>query len=182
MNLVQAMKVLELVKDIMDIMALLAKFNSKQRLTVLGAVCALMIGLNQYPQSPQAAPGPADKQEDLLAMFVAAGGILPNGYNPAAIVRDPFAMPAQFQPQSPQTAPITGAGRSQQDGNVRVTLPEVQGIVGAGAAKVAILAVGPDSRSYRTGEKAGAYVITAISNNSVTLRGPEGTVVVPLGR
>lgn len=176
------MKVLELVKDIMDIMALLAKFTSKQRLTVLGTVGVLMIGLNQYPQPPQAAPGPVGQQEDVMPISVAAEGTLPNGYNPAAVVRDPFAMPAQFQQQSPNAVPITGVGRSQQADKVRDVLPAVQGIVSAGNVKVAIIAVGSDSQSYRIGDRVGSYVIASISTSSVTLKGPEGTVVVPMGR
>lgn len=176
------MKVLELVNDIMDIMALLAQITSKQRLTVLGTVSALMIGLNQYPQPPQAAPGPVVKQEDLMPMSASAGGVLPNGHNPAAVVRDPFAMPVEFQQQPVNPATIAGAGRGQQADKVRDMLPVVQGIVSAGAAKVAIMAVGSDSRSYRIGERVGSYVIMDISNSSVTLKGPEGTILVPMGR
>lgn len=182
MNLVKSMKALELVKDIMDIVSLLTKFTAKQRLTILGAVSALMIGLNQYPQPPQAAPGPVGKQEALMPMSASAGGVLPNGHNPAAIVRDPFAMPIEFQQQAVNPVPAAGAGRGQQADKVRDMLPVVQGIVSAGAAKVAIIAVGADSRSYRIGEQAGSYAITDISNSSVTLKGPEGTILVPMGR
>lgn len=167
----------------MDIMALLAKSSTKQRLTILGAVSALMIGLNQYPDPPQAAPGPAGNQEEVMS--APGDGVLPNGYNPNAVIRDPFAVPIQFQQQQqPVSAAPAGAGQGPQSpaGKTRGPLPVVQGIVGAGDAKVAILADGADSRSYRTGERIGAYVITAISNSSVTLRGPEGIVVVPMGR
>lgn len=172
------MKVLRLVKDIMDIMSLSAKFTSKQRLTVLGAISALMIGLNQYPDPPQAAPGPVGKQEEVMSV---ADGVLPQGYNPNAVIRDPFAIPIQYQ-QQPNVAIPAGVGRDQQTGKTREALPVVQGIVGAGTAKAAILSTGSESRSYRVNERVGSYVITAISNNSVTLQGPEGTVVVPMGR
>lgn len=175
------MKVLELVKDIMDSMALLAQFTSKQRLTVLGAISALMIGLNQYPQPPQAAPAPVGQQAELTPVSASAERVLPNGYNPAAAVRDPFAMPAQYQ-QPINAAPVAGVGRGQQADKVREVLPKVQGIVGAGATKVAIIAVGADSSSYRINQRVGSYVITAITNNSVTLQGPEGISVVSMGR
>lgn len=172
------MKVLRLVKDIMDIVSLSAKFTSKQSLTVVGAISALVIGLNQYPDPPQAAPGPVGKQEEVMSV---ADGVLPQGYNPNAVIRDPFAMPSQFQQQTTNAIPAN-VGRNQQAGKAREALPVVQGIVSAGTAKAAILAVGSDSRSYKIGERAGSYVITAIASSSVTLQGPEDTVVVPIGR
>jgi len=90
-------------------------------------------------------------------------------------------MPAQFQPLQAGDVQV-GGNRDQQPAKAAVSKPVVHGIVRSGATKIAILSTGAESRSYRMSEKVGSYVITAISDSSVTLQGPDGSVVVLLGR
>jgi hypothetical protein len=153
--------------------------DSKKYLTIMGAVGALVIGLTQYPDSPQAAvPQPAAREESPAVPFT---GGMPKGYSPNAVVRDPFAVPAQFQPQLQPPASL-GVVRDRQAEKFKEPTPVVTGIVGSGSQRAAIIQSGSDSRSYRVNERAGAYVITAISAASVTFMGPEGSIVAPLGR
>ena len=161
----------------MDILAYLDSFTPKQRLTVLSALGAMVISLNVYSPQGAVAPNLTEKQEDIVAVQ----GTLPKGYSPNAVIRDPFAIPAQYAPQ-PAAPAVSSVGRDRMPEKAKAPLPVVQGIISAGSAKAAILAVGSDSRTYRVHEQVGSYVITSISNHSVTLQGPDGSIVLALGR
>ena len=146
-----------------------------QQIVVLGAAGVLLFGLYQSPEPSRAASQTVTQEEP-------AQRLLPQGYNPDAVIRDPFAVPVQFR-QLPAGQVPSGVKTGDKTGvRAQAAPPVLQGIVSAGSAKSAILSVGGDSRSYRVRERAGAYLLVEITDTSVTLQGPEGTIRVPLGR
>ena len=110
--------------------------------------------------------------------------VLPNGAAKAAMpTRDIFAPPAEIA----ALLPPTGNGAPRNGGVGPVTAggpaPVLTGVIeGSAGRRVAILRQGNISRSYRVGESAGAYRITAIAVRSVTLQGPGGTRVLTMGQ
>ena len=110
--------------------------------------------------------------------------VLPNGAAKAALpTRDIFSPPAEFA----ALLPPTGNGAPRNGGVGPVTAggpaPVLTGVIeGSAGRRVAILRQGNISRSYRVGESAGAYRITAIGVRSVTLQGPGGTRVLTMGQ
>ena len=110
--------------------------------------------------------------------------VLPNGAAKAALpTRDIFSPPAEIA----ALLPPTGNGVPRNGGAGPVTAagpaPVLTGVIeGSAGRRVAILRQGNISRSYRVGESAGAYRITAIGVRSVTLQGPGGTRVLTMGQ
>ena len=129
------------------------------------------------PTASSAAPG-------ATAPAKSSTPVLPNGAAKAALpTRDIFAPPAEFA----ALLPPTGNGAPRNGGVGPVTAggpaPVLTGVIeGSAGRRVAILRQGNISRSYRVGESAGAYRITAIGVRSVTLQGPGGTRVLTMGQ
>lgn len=107
--------------------------------------------------------------------------ILPLGANVAGqVIRDIFAPPAEYArliPQEPRPGSL-GGGPAISGGPA----PVLTGIIMGNGNRVAILRQGAISRSYRVGETAGAYRISSISADSVSLVGPTGTIVLKMGQ
>ena len=148
----------------------------------LSLATLLLFGIE--PHMPATLPppvSPAPQAAVTPAQTPAAA--LPNGAAKAALpTRDIFSPPAEFATLLPPTgngAVRGGTGLVAPTGPV----PVLTGVIeGSGGRRVAILRQGNISRSYRVGESAGAYRITAIGPRSVTLAGPGGTQVLTMGQ
>jgi hypothetical protein len=147
----------------------------------LSLATLLLFGLE--PPIPAVLPpvGPAPQATAPTAK--AAAPVLPDGAAKVGLpTRDIFSPPAEFATLLPPTgngAVRGGTGLVAPTGPV----PVLTGVIeGSGGRRVAILRQGNISRSYRVGESAGAYRITAIGPRSVTLAGPGGTQVLTMGQ
>ena len=151
---------------------------------LLGVAVLLATLLFSGPNVPAPAVLPPQPPASPAAPAKASTPVLPNGAAKAALpTRDIFAPPAEFA----ALLPPTGNGASRNGGGGSVTAggptPVLTGVIeGSAGRRVAILRQGNISRSYRVGESAGAYRITAIGVRSVTLQGPGGTRVLTMGQ
>ncbi|NMC31966.1 MAG: hypothetical protein GYA36_05825 [Veillonellaceae bacterium] len=134
------------------------------------------------PPMPAALP-PVGPAPQATAPAAKAAPLLPAGAAKVALpTRDIFSPPVEFAAMLPPagngavhgvTGPVAPLGPA----------PVLTGVIeGSGGRRVAILRQGNISRSYRVGESAGAYRITAIGPRSVTLAGPGGTRVLTMGQ
>lgn len=148
----------------------------------LSLATLLLFGLE--PHMPVALPppvGPAPQPPTAAAKPSAP--VLPNGAAKAAApTRDIFSPPAEFAALLPPTGNATVRGGTGPVAPMGPA-PLLTGVIeGSAGRRVAILRQGNISRSYRVGEAAGAYRITAIGPRSVTLAGPGGTRVLTMGQ
>ncbi len=109
------------------------------------------------------------------------------GYAQGETMRDPFALPPELQQATPAMPRSLGSGGGSSGYTAPVhesspMLPQLNGVVSAGATRMAVLQYGAESRSYRVHERIGPYELTAVSDNSVTLLGPSGKIVLAVGR
>ena len=160
----------------------------KKRLLIIvlfgvAAVGAVFLFTDQAVSPPVADPPPAPAAS-LPAPNTAINNktpVLPQGAQVAGQpVRDIFAPPAEYarmMPQEPKPG-VANGGRNLSAGPT----PVLTGIIAGDSSRVAILRQGTISRSHRVGEMAGEYRVAAISENSVTLAGPGGTVVLKMGQ
>ncbi len=118
------------------------------------------------------------------------------------VLRDPFAAPGEGRANgaaaaaenpairgavSPPGGAVDETGKPMTAGLKGVSagrpvLPVLQGIAGSSGQWAAVLQIGVESRSYRLGERAGPYEVMAITRDSVTLSGPDGTTVLAMER
>lgn len=151
---------------------------------LLGVAVLLATLLFSGPNVPAPAVLPPQPPASPAAPAKASTPVLPNGAAKAALpTRDIFSPPAEFA----VLLPPTGNGAPRNGGVGPVTAggpaPVLTGVIeGSAGRRVAILRQGNISRSYRVGESAGAYRITAIGVRSVTLQGPGGTRVLTMGQ
>mgnify|MGYP003586244361 CR=1 FL=1 len=171
----------------MEFVGFLNRFTPRQRISailVFGAVMAAALYYNDAPEvavAPplpvkQTAPGPVQAQ-------------LPQGVPTGQVVRDPFAVPAEFAPAkllvnpngtgmapfptgSGIPAPVSGGGAGAS------SLPVLTGIVGGEGRWAAIIQSGGTSRSYQQGDTVGSYQVVAITATSATISGPGGSAVL----
>ncbi|MHC1759586.1 MAG: hypothetical protein AB9917_08765 [Negativicutes bacterium] len=158
--------------------------DKKKRLLILvlfgvAAVAALLLWM---PEPRVTAPAVVPPMLASPATGAKASApTLPQGADTAGLViRDIFSPPAEFSPQVTIPA-FTGPLRNGGSFDAGMT-PVLTGVIEGSDRRVAILRQGAVSRSYRIGESAGAYRITAISARSVTLSGPGGTTVLTMGQ
>lgn len=111
--------------------------------------------------------------------------VLPQGGAVAGQVRrDIFSPPAEYArllPQPPSPA-APGSGPARFTNAAAGAIPVLTGIISGDSTRVAILRQGAISRSYRSGESAGAYRVSWIGPESVSLAGPSGTLVLKMGQ
>ena len=138
------------------------------------------------------APVAVHKEKPIETGVVSAVNPVPSARDRKPL-RDPFAAPPEFRPtavdvtEKPISPGLTRAyGVAAAGSGVAATghpvLPVLHGIAGSGGQWAAVLQVGAESRSCRLGERAGPYEVTAITRDSVTLSGPDGTVVLAMER
>ena len=148
----------------------------------LSLATLLLFGIE--PHMPAALPPPVSPVTQATAPAAkAAAPLLPNGAAKAmAPTRDIFSPPVEFAALLPPTGngPVRGVtGPVAPMGPAPILTGVIEGSAGR---RVAILRQGNISRSYRVGESAGAYRITAIGPRSVTVTGPGGTRVLTMGQ
>ena len=166
----------------MNIAAFINKFTPKQRLTAMVVFGVVLVGLFYYNDSPEVAVAPSPVKQGIP---VASGAQpkIPQGYEPGQIVRDPFAKPKEFEPANPH---IPASGAPSDPGTAgRIgagAIPTVNGIVGGDGRWMAIIQYGTESRSYKVKDYVGAYQVTAITADTVTVWGPSGRSVLMVGK
>ncbi|MDR3559850.1 MAG: hypothetical protein P4N59_00220 [Negativicutes bacterium] len=160
------------------------KRKGQSRRSLLTVLTALVLASGMYYNMPHVSLAPADSPPP------ADNGAFPakssfTQYQPDLPARDPFAIPAEFLPKAAVDTTNWSAPATPTAPVIirpKEVPPVLTGVIVAGNSKSAILQYGADSRSYQKGDFVGPYQISAINQNSVTLRGPNGTIVVSIGR
>ena len=166
----------------MDFRAFLAQFTTKQRLAALVAIGAIIAGAAYYVTLPQTAVAPPPGTTAPGSVTVKP--VMPKGYQPGVALRDPFALPETQQPVSAAqpTGAIAPASSPQPGNKAQAARPVLTGVVAGGSAKAAIIRYGGESRSYQVNEFIGPYQLLAVYEDSVTLWGPDGKLVLTVGK
>lgn len=158
---------------------LLAVFSSRRRLFAVLLAAAALAGSLYYRGASDLVLTPAGVSLPASLSVIPGKPVMPKGYQPELAVRDPFAVPAEFQPKAVASAPPLAGDRQLRQKEI---MPVLTGVIMAGNVGSAIIQYGADSRSYRRGEFVGPYQIVAINSHSVALQGPEGRIALSLGR
>lgn len=114
--------------------------------------------------------------------------VMPSRYPVHAVVRDPFAVPPEFQPAA--VAAALPSAKNYSSVQASAVLPsatpesslELTGTVSGGGQQVAIIKRDGVSRSYLIKEYIGIYQLVTIGEGTATLRGPQGEKVLTLER
>jgi hypothetical protein len=159
--------------------AIFAALSSRRWLIVIMLVAAVLAGTLYYRGVPDMALVPAGAPLPAAGPVPPGKPVMPKGYQPELAVRDPFAVPREFQPKSIAALPAPAGDRQIRQKEI---LPVLNGVIMAGNIGSAIIQYGADSRSYRRGDFVGPYQIVAINSQSVTLQGPEGRLALSVGR
>ena len=111
------------------------------------------------------------------------------GYPPNPVMRDPFAVPKEFQPVAPVPAAQLPARNYASVPNSVAPPPampeislELVGVVSGGGQKVAIIKNANNSCSYQIKDYIGPYQLLSVGESSATLWGPQGKKVLTLER
>ncbi len=172
--------------------ALIANVTLRQRLAIILLFCMLVLGIGYYFFRETGA-GPVANLPNSQAVVdnISVKPAMPKGYQPEFAVRDPFLAPPEYrQPDnganknilSAENTPSTVKAKphsSSKQPNARLSL---DGVVGGGNARVAIIRYGGNSRSYQIGDFIGPYRLTAVDEDSATLWGPDDKLVLIVGR
>lgn len=168
----------------MELPLLFRRIKRKHLVAVLLISSGVLFGVIYYDATPETVYAPAVVESNPSATSTPSPGRMPIGFEPGRTQRDPFALPSQFaslQPAVEQALPT--AVRSVPAGKAAtVKLPVLVGVVGAGEQWAAIIRLGDESRSYQLHEYAGSYQVVAITDDSATVTGPAGAVVLRVGR
>jgi hypothetical protein len=172
------------------------RIDSKNLAVVVIAALLLagttILYLNTF--SPAAAPPSLQPAHPLQITGLPAKPTVLKGYAQEATMRDPFALPLELQQTAIPRGPAPGAGglgsggaggyvaSARESAPLLPTLPKLSGVVSTGNFRMAVLQYGTESRSYRVNEHIGPYELIAVSDDSVTLSGPEGKIVLTVGR
>lgn len=159
--------------------AILDAFSSRRWLLIIMVVAAVFAGVLYYRGVPDMSLTPAGVPLLATGSVLPGKPVMPKGYQPELAVRDPFAVPQEFQPKSLSPVPVATVDRQLRQKEI---LPVLNGVIMAGNIGSAIIQYGADSRSYRRGDFVGPYQIVAINSQSVTLQGPEGRLALSMGR
>ena len=166
---------------------LLRLWEAKSGVILMYAVTMLVFGLvlSQFPVSPQAAQGNKGKNATVSSD---AGGVMPLGYVEAARpIRDPFAVPEEFQPNGQlhandikektvvKSEPSNVASRQP-----RSKVPELIGVIRGNERQAVILKFGEESRTCQIGQQIGGFTVLSVEASAVVLNGPTGNISVHL--
>ena len=170
----------------MELPLYFSRITRKQLLAAMVVCCAVLLVFIYYDDQPEIVHAPAVIADNPPARSAPAQGRMPIGFEPGKVLRDPFAVPQQLAPiQEPAVgeAELPTAVRSMPSAKrTAAAKPVLTGVVGAGGKWAAIIRLGDASRSYQLGEYAGSYQIVAITGDSVTVVGPQGSTVLTVGR
>lgn len=109
---------------------------------------------------------------------------MPQGYQPQAVLHDPFTLPPTASAVQPVSPEATAAGKVKPAKTTKTASKPgliLTGIVVSGNNRVAIIQNGKESRSYQIGELVGSYQLRRIDDKSVLLAGPSGELVLFVG-
>lgn len=167
--------------------------------TVLLAITAAIAGavaLGYYASMPKAVKLPPVPAAPVSVKNLPAqtNQQLANQLNMA--IHDPFAVPSGFQlADSTALLPASAAGnrggfsgeRPGMSGFAaspasREAPPVLTGIAGNGRQRIALVRYGGKTQPYAINESIGSYKLVAVSENSATVSGPEGNLILVLGR
>lgn len=170
----------------MEIPLYFRRITRQQFLAAMVVCCAVLLVFIYYDDQPETVHAPAAIADNPPARSTPVQGRMPIGFESGKVLRDPFAVPKQFAP-IPEPAAVEAAlptaVRSMSAAKpTAVAKPVLTGIVGADGNWAAIIQLSDDSRSYQLGEYAGSYQIIAITGDSVTVVGPQGSTVLTVGR
>lgn len=168
----------------MEILLYFRRITRKQLIAAMVVCCLVLLVFIYYDDQPETVHAPAAIAEIAPARNTPVQGRMPIGFEPGKVLRDPFAVPKQFAPiQEPAVeAALPTAVRSKPSAKrTAIAKPALTGVVGADGKWAAIIRFGDDSRSYQLGEYAGSYRIVAITGDSVTVVGPEGSLLLTVG-
>jgi len=170
----------------MEILLYFRRITRQQLIAASVICCAVLLVFIYYDDQPETVHAPAAIVENPPARNLPAQGRMPVGFEPGKVLRDPFAVPKQFaliQEPAAVEAALPVAVRSKPSAKrTAVAKPALAGVVGADGKWAAIIRFGDESRSYQLGEYAGSYRIAAITGDSVTVIGPEGSLLLTVGR
>ena len=168
----------------MSVMTVLARFSPLQRIAAMLTVSGILLGALLYGGQPEVAVAPPATQ---LPGSPAAQTQpqLPKGYVPGQVLRDPFAVPPEYQKSKQPLLP--GRDATEKTGIVpsgqgaKAAPPVLMGVVGSEGTWRAIIHYAGESRSYAVNEYAGSYLIQTITLDSVTLHGGGSPLVLTVG-
>ena len=130
-----------------------------------------------------------DARPPSLSSSTMSRPVMPSRYPVHAVVRDPFAVPPEFQPVAVVAAASPSAQNYpsvQKSAAISPATPEslleLVGTVSGGRQQVAIIKKDGVSRSYLIKEYVGSYQLVTIGEGTATLRGPQGEKVLTLER
>ena len=157
------------------------------RLLISGCLLVVVLGYFLWSPGLAAISGsvPDNAQNRVISHEVAQPVM---DYSVPPVMRDPFAVPKEFQPVA--SVPASPSARnntsvlstvSSQTAMPEITV-ELVGIVTGGGQRVAIIKKAGASRSYQIKEYIGPYQLLAIGESSVTLWGTQGEKVLTLER
>lgn len=102
---------------------------------------------------------------------------------PAANVKNPFQVPPQYKVRKETTsAAPAGTTPSGPVPKPVGAIPALSGIIASGSTKMAILELGGNSDTVGVGGTLGGYTVASITDTQVVLSGPDGPLVVNIGR
>lgn len=97
------------------------------------------------------------------------GPVMPKGYAPGAVIRDPFALPQENSVVSSVVSPSPKT--AHKSASPTHMLPVLTGIVGTNDHWVAIIKYGGISRSYQIGDVIGPYQLVSVTAAGATVSG-----------
>lgn len=158
----------------------LAWLKENKRLAALfGTALCLLLALQfkgDFAAPPQAATmtlGQDKPPED------AALG-LHKEYKPAAKLNDPFKLRSvrQEEKTAPPSAAVEMKKTGAADKKAAPVLPVLRGVAGGNGRQVAIIELGVESKVLQPGEMIGAYELLELKGDSVSLKGPQGLLIL----
>lgn len=169
---------------------LLVNMEPRQRILGVAVVATLIVAAVNFFLTP----GTSVKGEQVTQALpvknkMPSQPVMPQGYRAEAVVKDPFAIPGEYQKKDDQAvSSMNAAANYLQDkpqfggSNDSKPLPSLTGIVGGAAKQLAIIEYKTESRAYQVNDVIGPYLVSAIDEHSVVLAGPSGKLTLTLGR
>lgn len=169
----------------------MARFNLRQHSARLLIICCLLVAaLGYFFWSPGliafSGSYSATSQQDSVSQEMLQPVM---SYSALPVMRDPFAVPREFEQVAPVPASSPPAKNYPSVPNnglppsaIKEISLELVGVVSGGGQKVAIIKSAGKSGSYQIKDYLGPYQLLAVRESSVTLGGPQGEKVLILER
>jgi Tfp pilus assembly protein PilP len=168
----------------MEFMSFFRRLTRKQVLLAILVFSAVLAITIYYDDKPETASAPAVQPDDAAVKSAPPQAIVPKGFQAgnANALRDPFAVPKQFEPVKPPGGGPLASPAGVPAGKTIVDTPLLSGVVGGDGKWVAIIQLGDQSRSYQLQDYVGNYQVVAIAGDSATLAGPGGPIMLSVGK